>query len=116
MPVEIIKIDRQFVDGVDGEPEDAAIVASITSLAHAMGLHIVAEGVETEPQADELRALGCGIAQGYLFSPAVPAEDFDALCAAGLPPAHRGPAAERGLRRDIVDEMMHQIGIPEGAL
>jgi len=115
LPVEVIKIDRQFVDGVAGDPEDAAIVASITSLAHAMGLHIVAEGVETEPQAHELRALGCAVAQGYLFSPALPVDEFDALYAAGLPPAPRR-VPQRCPRREIVDEMMHQIGIPEEAL
>jgi EAL domain-containing protein (putative c-di-GMP-specific phosphodiesterase class I) len=115
LPVEVIKIDRQFVDGVAGDPEDAAIVASITSLAHAMGLHVVAEGVETEEQADELRALGCSVGQGFLFSPAVPGLRFDALAREGLPPAPK--RSGRGCHhREIVDEMMHQIGIREEAL
>ena len=58
-------------------------------LAHALGLHVIAEGVETPLQADQLTALGCPVAQGFLWSPAVPAEQIPALAerigAAGAP-------------------------------
>jgi EAL domain-containing protein (putative c-di-GMP-specific phosphodiesterase class I) len=47
VPVEVLKIDRSFVDGLGTDPDDSAIVASILSLGYAMGLHVVAEGVET---------------------------------------------------------------------
>ena len=73
LPVEVLKVDRSFVDGLGTEPEDSAVVAAILSLAHALGLHVVAEGVETPLQANQLIALGCSVAQGFLWSPAVPA-------------------------------------------
>jgi EAL domain-containing protein (putative c-di-GMP-specific phosphodiesterase class I) len=67
-PVEALKVDRSFVDGLGREPGDTAIVTAVITLAHALGLRAVAEGVETEVQVRELRALGCDMAQGYLFS------------------------------------------------
>ena len=124
LPVEVVKIDRSFVAGLGARPEDTAIVASIMSLAHAMGLHVVAEGVETLEQARELVALGCTAAQGFLFSPPVPASALPALCAPGTMPALaelRGrrsePApspARHSAHRSLVVEMMHVIGIPIG--
>jgi EAL domain-containing protein (putative c-di-GMP-specific phosphodiesterase class I) len=56
-----------FVDGLGREPEDTAIVTATVSLAHALGLTAIAEGVETPIQLAELRTLGCEFAQGYLF-------------------------------------------------
>ncbi len=72
MPVDIIKIDRSFVDGLGTDPEDTAIVESVVSLAHAVGVKTVAEGVETQRQFDALCALGCDFGQGYLWSRPVP--------------------------------------------
>jgi diguanylate cyclase len=117
LPVEVVKVDRSFVDGLGTDREDSAIVAAVLSLAHAMGLHVVAEGVETPLQAAELVALGCTVAQGYLWSPAVPPEQIVPLAAeiarAG---GHRAtPAPWRGERR-FIDEMLHQIGIAKEAL
>jgi len=66
LPVEVLKVDRSFVDGLGTEPEDSAIVAAVLSLAHALGLHVIAEGVETPLQAHQLAELGCGVAQGWL--------------------------------------------------
>ena len=74
LPVEVLKVDRSFIDGLGTEREDSAVVAAILSLAHALGLHVIAEGVETPLQADQLIALGCPVAQGWLWSPAVPAD------------------------------------------
>ena len=54
LPVEVLKVDRSFVDGLGTEPEDSAVVAAILSLAHALGLHVIAEGVETPLQAHQL--------------------------------------------------------------
>ena len=112
LPVEVLKVDRSFVDGLGTEPEDSAIVASVMSLAHAMGLHVIAEGVETPLQASELAALGCTVAQGYLFGPPMPAAGLAhwESRATGAGPA-RPPARHRG-QRSLIDEMMHQIGIP----
>ena len=81
LPVEVLKVDRSFVDGLGTDPGDSAIVAAVLSLAHALGLHVVAEGVETELQASQLAALGCPVAQGFLYSRAVPADRLPAVAA-----------------------------------
>jgi EAL domain-containing protein (putative c-di-GMP-specific phosphodiesterase class I) len=74
-PVDEVKIDKSFVDGVARDPQEAAIVASVISLSHALGLRTVAEGVESVAQVDRLRTLGCDVAQGYFFwRPAAPEE------------------------------------------
>lgn len=126
LPVEVLKIDRSFVDGLGTEPGDTAIVASILSLAFAMGLHVIAEGVETESQATVLLGLGCGVAQGFLFSRSVAPESIEALCdsrfwkPAALPAAPvlaslQAPPAvsgERTGRRYFVDEFLDHIGVP----
>jgi diguanylate cyclase (GGDEF)-like protein/PAS domain S-box-containing protein len=66
-PVDKVKVDRAFVDGLLGDPEDAAIVAAVVNLAHNLDLRAVAEGVETAEQAARLRDLGCDIGQGFYF-------------------------------------------------
>jgi diguanylate cyclase (GGDEF)-like protein/PAS domain S-box-containing protein len=77
-PVEALKVDRSFVDGLGREPEDSAICTAVVSLAHALGLRAVAEGVETPEQLAELRTLGCEMGQGYLFGRPAPPERFGA--------------------------------------
>jgi diguanylate cyclase (GGDEF)-like protein len=72
-PVDVLKIDRSFVDGLGDDPEDTAIVTAIISLARALGLRVVAEGVETKRQLAELRRLGCDRAQGFMFARPRPA-------------------------------------------
>jgi diguanylate cyclase (GGDEF)-like protein len=111
LPVEVLKVDRSFVDGLGTEPEDSAVVAAILSLAHALGLHVIAEGVETPLQAHQLTALGCPVAQGFLWSAAVPAARVPELAARGTA-AHPRLADYRG-EPSLVDEMMHQIGVPK---
>jgi len=66
-PVDSLKIDRTFVDGLGRDPEDSAICAAVVSLAHALEMRAVGEGIETAEQLAELRALGCEYGQGYLF-------------------------------------------------
>ncbi len=66
-PVEALKVDRTFVDGLGREPEDSAIVGAVISLAHSLNLLCVAEGVESTSQLRELQKLGCDIGQGFLF-------------------------------------------------
>jgi diguanylate cyclase (GGDEF)-like protein/PAS domain S-box-containing protein len=78
-PVDIVKIDRAFVDGLGTDPGDMAIVTAVIGLAHALGLTVVAEGVESEDQIAELVGLGCDEAQGYYFAPPQPAADLRAL-------------------------------------
>ena len=68
LPVDTLKVDRSFVDGLGPDPEDSAIAAAIISLAHNLNLEVIAEGVERVEQLAELRALGCDGGQGYLFA------------------------------------------------
>ena len=76
LPVDGIKIDRSFVDGMLSSQEDHAIVASTINLAGSLGLSVVAEGVENIETLDMLRDLGCGEAQGYYMCRPQPAEDL----------------------------------------
>jgi EAL domain-containing protein (putative c-di-GMP-specific phosphodiesterase class I) len=87
-PVDWLKIDKSFVDGLGESPEDTAIVEAVVSLARAMGMETVAEGIETTGQADLLRTLGCELGQGYYFSEPLPAHEADALLL--ISPASRG--------------------------
>jgi diguanylate cyclase (GGDEF)-like protein len=77
LPVDEIKIDKSFVIGMPTSADDTAIVASTISLAHALRLSVVAEGVENERVWQQLSELGCDVAQGYLISRPIPAERFD---------------------------------------
>ncbi len=67
-PVDVLKIDRSFVNRLDFNGENLEIVKAITTLAHSLNMHVVAEGVETENQLEQLRALKCDYMQGYYFS------------------------------------------------
>jgi EAL domain-containing protein (putative c-di-GMP-specific phosphodiesterase class I) len=72
-----IKIDRSFVAGLPADIKGCALTRAVIALGRTLGLRVVAEGVETEAQADCLRAEGCEIAQGYLFSRPLPAAAFE---------------------------------------
>ena len=78
-PVETLKIDRSFVDDLDQSSENAAIVRAILGLGDSLGLSIIAEGVERPLQATRLQALGCHLAQGYLFGKPRPAAALGAF-------------------------------------
>jgi diguanylate cyclase (GGDEF)-like protein len=78
-PVNGIKIDQSFVAGLGRDAFDSAIIDGVIDLAHAVGLHVTAEGVETVEQLCRLRALGCDFAQGYYFARPQPAADLHAL-------------------------------------
>jgi len=85
-PAGIVKIDRAFVDGVGYDAEDEAIVRTVIAMAHALGQQVVAEGVERPIHRDWLRAHGCDLAQGYLYSPPRTAEALeDVLRTSGTP-------------------------------
>ena len=81
LPLDALKIDRAFISGMTDSAEHMAIVSTIVNLAKALGILVVAEGVETEDQAARLKVLGCDEAQGYLFSRPLPAEDIAKLLA-----------------------------------
>jgi diguanylate cyclase (GGDEF)-like protein/PAS domain S-box-containing protein len=67
-PVDVLKIDRSFVQGVERDTRDAAITAHLASLAHALGLAAIAEGIESDGQLEAVRELGCDHVQGYLIA------------------------------------------------
>lgn len=78
-PVDRLKIDRSFISRIDTDVETHEIVRIIVMLAHGLGLEVVAEGVETQVQADMLKHLDCELAQGYLYSRPVPSETIEQL-------------------------------------
>ncbi len=79
LPVDTLMIDRSFVAGLGREPREAPIVGALVELGHALGLSVLAEGVETDAQLAHLRELGCDSAQGFLFSRPVPEDGVHAL-------------------------------------
>jgi EAL domain-containing protein (putative c-di-GMP-specific phosphodiesterase class I) len=79
LPVDTIKIDKSFVQTLDTDPVAENLVRSVIALARSLGMGVVAEGVETAEQRDALKALGCDVAQGYLFARPQPAEDVERL-------------------------------------
>jgi diguanylate cyclase (GGDEF)-like protein/PAS domain S-box-containing protein len=85
-PVDTLKIDRSFVEGLGTDPQALAIVRSITALADALDLSVTAEGVETTAQRAQLRELGCDRGQGYLFAKPVAAAELAGLLLAGKLP------------------------------
>jgi diguanylate cyclase (GGDEF)-like protein/PAS domain S-box-containing protein len=105
LPVDVVKLDRAFVQSLPDSKEDKAIVSAVLALADVMGLTVIAEGVESKRHLAELRRLGCRLVQGYLFGrPQLPHElDLDGLLPAGRP----------GVGDPLViREFMRQIGIP----
>jgi diguanylate cyclase (GGDEF)-like protein/PAS domain S-box-containing protein len=78
-PVDVLKVDRSFVEGIGGPERRWEIARAVVSLAHTLGLAVVAEGVETAEQRSFLSALHCEYAQGYLFSPPLDAEALGVL-------------------------------------
>ncbi len=79
MPVGILKIDRSFVHDIATSPDAAAIVNAIITMAHRLGLKVIAEGVESQAQLAHLREQQCDTAQGFLFSRALPAAELEPL-------------------------------------
>jgi diguanylate cyclase (GGDEF)-like protein len=91
-PVDTLKIDRSFVEGLGQDPIDLPIVQAILSLGRTLGLEVVAEGVERPSQEQTLRALGCDRVQGFLYGQAMPASEIEPLLGGPAGP----PAADGG--------------------
>ena len=108
-PLDELKVDRSFVDGLGRDPEDTAIVGAVTAMAHALELRVVGEGVETPEQLGRLRILGCELAQGYHLARPQPATGVekllvaeDAAALAAGPAVADHPSGSAGLSRDTV--------------
>lgn len=94
MPVDFIKIDKSFTDQLLQNSASRAIVEGVLHIAQELDMRVIAEGVETELQAERLRSIGCAYGQGHLFSPAVGVERAtEILRAAKIPPLQQGRAA-----------------------
>jgi diguanylate cyclase (GGDEF)-like protein len=121
LPVEVLKIDRTFIAGLATNAQDAAVVAAVMSLAHALGLHVIAEGVEGPDQARALLDLGCSAAQGFLFSkPLAPEALADVWRASPTARRESYAAPARVTKRSaeplFIDEFMQQMGIPSAGV
>ena len=86
-PVDTLKIDRSFISRLGSDATDSAIVSAVTTLGHALGLVVTAEGVETAEQLRILADLGCDAAQGYLFARPIPPSDLAAFASESNTPA-----------------------------
>ncbi len=96
LPLDEIKIDKSYVRDILQDTNDAAIVESIIAIARNLKLRTVAEGVETEEQAEFLCGLGCALHQGYLYSRPLPAAEFERLYIRDVDPADRCDRLRRG--------------------
>ena len=76
LPVDEVKIDKGFINGLGTDPADAAVVRAVVDIAHTLGLKVVAEGVEHSAQQEELLRLGVDEAQGYLHARPMPAQSM----------------------------------------
>ncbi|WP_051451893.1 putative bifunctional diguanylate cyclase/phosphodiesterase [Actinospica robiniae] len=99
IPVNALKIDRVFIEGLTRQRGDDAIVVAVITLAHALGMHVIAEGVESWQQHDRLRELGCDFVQGHLFAQPVSVAQFESLVRGGgraaAPDARQGSESGR---------------------
>ncbi|BAN36087.1 hypothetical protein SCD_n02279 [Sulfuricella denitrificans skB26] len=96
--IDKLKVDQSFVREITRDPKDAAIVVAIITMAHSLGLNVIAEGVETEGQLEYLRSHGCDEMQGYFFSRPVPVGDFEQMLRSGRKLTLNGQADESGRR------------------
>jgi diguanylate cyclase (GGDEF)-like protein len=115
LPVDVLKIDSSFIDGIPASAQDGAIVAAMVALARALGLTTVAEGVETSRQHDEVRRLGCDLVQGYHFSGPLSARALGEPLALQAPGAwkpgdgwERAPSLEASASAQVAPELRRQ--------
>jgi len=74
LPADALKIDKSFIGGLSEDIEDTALVQMIVDLAHILGMEVIAEGVESEAQVEQLKQMGCDLGQGYYFAQPLPPE------------------------------------------
>jgi EAL domain-containing protein (putative c-di-GMP-specific phosphodiesterase class I) len=104
LPIDTVKLDRSFVMGATTDPDDAALVMAIITLAHNLHLRVIAEGIERDDQVAFLRLLRCDEAQGFLFGKPMPPELFEASM--GLDPKrklHVLATSSRGITENLMN-------------
>jgi len=118
LPLDTIKIDRTFVAGIDGET-DRSIVEAVIALAHGLRIGVVAEGIETEAQFEQLRSMGCDVGQGFLFARPLPAAQAGRLLMArrsgGSTRADASPSIGAGVRGSLPATPSSRRGAPRPA-
>jgi EAL domain-containing protein (putative c-di-GMP-specific phosphodiesterase class I) len=83
LPLDALKVDRSFIDGLGTEKRDTAVTEAIVAISHALSLEVVGEGAETERQVAELSRIGCDYVQGFYFSPPLPAAEITQMLETG---------------------------------
>lgn len=78
-PIDVVKIDRSFVNDITENTDDSAIAGAVVAMSHAMNMRVVAEGIETQAQLDHLASIGCDEMQGFFISKPIPADEFEAF-------------------------------------
>ncbi len=105
LPIDTVKLDRSFVTGATSDPNDAALVMAIITLAHNLKLKVIAEGIETEEQLNFLRLLRCDEAQGYLFGRPAPAEVLESSLILG--PKRKSTFPAKRSRADLEPKVVN---------
>jgi diguanylate cyclase (GGDEF)-like protein/PAS domain S-box-containing protein len=95
LPADILKVDKSFVAGLGEDVQDTAIVQMIIDLAHTFGMEVVAEGVESKKQVEQLREMGCDLGQGSYFAKPMPPEEMWGVLQRGILPIRSGPRPGR---------------------
>lgn len=115
IPVDILKIDMKFMEDFETSDRAGNILTSVVRMAKWLNTSVIAEGVETQPQVDFLRSIGCDRIQGYFFSRPLPIPDFERLCEEGCQAVTHQPAPVTELNMADFDalfnsnEMMHRL-------
>jgi diguanylate cyclase (GGDEF)-like protein len=112
--LDVLKVDRSLLRNIDSDPSALGIVSSVVTMAHSLGLCVVAEGVDAEVQLPILQEMGCNQIQGFLFAPALPAEDVVRLMSqAGKEPVYFGPGMSvPGNREPLVETAPYENDEP----
>jgi diguanylate cyclase (GGDEF)-like protein len=111
-PVNMLKIDKSFIHDVTSNANDAAITSAIVAMGHALDLRVVAEGVETEPQVQVLRRLGCDLIQGHWVSRPMPAPEFAAYLQEQVPRGEGRSRSSLGLVHGGLHDIKHRLADP----
>jgi EAL domain-containing protein (putative c-di-GMP-specific phosphodiesterase class I) len=110
LPVDILKVDKSFIDGVQESPEASAVARAIIRLGRTLSLQTVAEGIEEPTQLDALRKMQCDLGQGYVFAKPLTSAELEEVLSATQPRGHSGatrrPSAQE--RRRQADDQQIQ--------